>query len=391
MAIKRYRVETVSGISTEDMCAELLGRPGRPDGNETVVRLVFFDNTADNARYSAQLETINAAVSRKFGEMRPAVTYIAQEPMQGRLMMEVTTVDRNADGGIDIKYRPDSNYLVITDRTGRELIAGGILSGAPGLSVAAQSEAVFGRLRKIMDAEGFPVDSIVRQWNYIEGITKMDGMRQRYQDFNDARSRFYASASWAEGYPAATGIGVRTGGVIVEVTAFVKEEGIVDVPLDNPLQVAAHSYSQHVLMGAVDRELLHRTTPKFERARLIGCSDRAAVYVSGTAAIRGEESHTENDDVTEQTRVTMENIERLCSPENIKSYGVTATGARCKFDMLRIYIKNPDYYYKVKGYMDSHYGDVPKFYLMADVCRRELLVEIEGVAQCRLSTLNGSI
>ncbi len=375
MARKKYNIDTTDGSDVGSMCAELLGRL---DGTETIVRLVFFGNPADNAEYAAQLATINARVAERFGDKCPAVTYVAQKPLQGQFKMETTALDRNAGGDIDVKYG-EANYLVLTDLTGKELVVGGIVADDLSADAITQSDNVFGRLRRIMDAEGFPVNSIARQWNYVEGITEFDGERQHYQDFNDARSRFYATTSWPSGYPAATGIGTRMGGIMVELNALIKGEGIIDMPLDNLLQVAAHSYSQDVLLGAVDCELQQKTTPKFERARLIGYPDNATVYISGTAAIRGEDSLT-GSDVTHQTRITMENIEFLCSPDNINSRGPVVTGRERTFRLLRVYIKNPDHLGKVKEYMDANYGDVPKFYLYADVCRTELLVEIEGVA-----------
>jgi hypothetical protein len=360
------------------MCAELLGRI---DASETVLRLVFFGDAADNAGYRAQLETINAAVGERFGDRRPVVTCVAQRPLEGDLVMEATVVERG--GGVEIGYG-EGNYLVMTDAAGRELIVGGVVGDDPADDFKTRSDRVFERIGRIMEREGFPVDSIVRQWNYIEGITRMERGRQHYQDFNDARSRFYSRAGWADGYPAATGIGSRTGGVTVELDALVAGADVVDMPLDNSLQVAAHTYSQGVLVGGVDCGAEQKTTPKFERARLIGRPGDAIVLISGTAAIRGEASSV-TDDVTEQTRITMENVEFLSSPGNINSRGGIVTGETRRFDLLRVYIKEPDHLGRVRDYMDSHYGDVPKFYLHADVCRPELLVEVEGVADIMIT------
>ena len=61
-----------------------------------------------------------------------------------------------------------------------------------------------------------------------------------------------------------------------------------NLPLDNPLQVPAHRYSGRVL--ASGKEAV-RTTPKFERVRLLG----DVVFVSGTAAIKGEDSEFSED------------------------------------------------------------------------------------------------
>jgi enamine deaminase RidA (YjgF/YER057c/UK114 family) len=191
--------------------------------------------------------------------------------------------------------------------------------------------------------------------------------RQNYQEFNDARSRFYNSAEWTNGYPAATGIGTSCGGVMVEVYA-IKGERVVNYAIDNPLQISAHSYSQKVLTGKTDEK--ERTTPKFERARLVGDT----VYISGTAAIKGEDSLS-LDSTVGQTAETMQIIKKLVSPENIH----IAT-KDSKYTLLRVYIKNGATAHEVIKFMQENYPDTPKHYLEADVCRPELLVEIEGMA-----------
>jgi len=72
------------------------------------------------------------------------------------------------------------------------------------------------------------------------------------------------------------------------------------------LQVAAHAYSEQVLEVARQK----KTTPKFERAKSMTFQDRKLIYISGTAAIRGEESLT-GVGLERQLRITMENIAEL--------------------------------------------------------------------------------
>jgi hypothetical protein len=50
------------------------------------------------------------------------------------------------------------------------------------------------------------------------------------------------------------------------------------------------------------------------------------------------------------------------------------------YTLLRVYIKNVFESDGVVAYMNENYPDTPKHYLIADVCRPELLVEIEGTA-----------
>jgi enamine deaminase RidA (YjgF/YER057c/UK114 family) len=379
MVNKKYGMEIARDGDFGQMCAELSLRAARgEERGETVVRLVFFGDHESDERYAAGLAQINAAVTQRFGERRPVVTYVAQKPLEGGLAVEITSLERDAEQGVKVRYGGD-NYLVIERGTDRELILGGVAADGAGRSVEAQSEQIFGKIRRILDAEGFPVNGIIRQWNYIEGITDVEGGRQRYQDFNDARSRFYAGADWSKGYPAATGIGTCRGGVIVELAAMSGNGDMIDIPLDNSLQVAAHCYSQRVLVGAEGDDPKGKTTPKFERARLTGYPDRATIHISGTAAIRGEGSLAESD-AEGQTRATMENVEFLCSPGNVNLHARVVTGTEREFALLRVYVKRPDDLDAVKGYMEGRYAGVPTLYLRADVCRPELLVEIEGIA-----------
>jgi enamine deaminase RidA (YjgF/YER057c/UK114 family) len=297
------------------------------------------------------------------------VSYVSQKPLRGMLNAEVVSVASLEN--VHLVY--GENYLVLENGISRELMTCGILPPDFSASPTVQSNAVFSQIREILLREKFPVSSIVRQWNYIENISSFDGEHQNYQAFNDSRSHFYAEEEWSYGYPAATGIGTQSGGIMVEIIAF-SGEGLVNKALNNPLQTAAHKYSQDVLLGASDPCFKTRTTPKFERGRIVGSSDILTIYISGTAAIRGETSLIA-DDVTEQTRITMENIDHLISTVNLPSSGVS-----CEYKLLRIYVKYPSHMEVVRTFMKANYPNVIKFYVCADICREELLVEIEGIA-----------
>jgi enamine deaminase RidA (YjgF/YER057c/UK114 family) len=157
-----------------------------------------------------------------------------------------------------------------------------------------------------------------------------------------------------------------------------KCENVKLFPLDNQLQVAAHAYSQDVLIGLEDKEFKTRTTPKFERGKVVNSENHALVYISGTAAIRGEGS-IEVTDINKQTIITLENIEELISSTNLMKAGVKDI-QQSKIKSLRIYLKTADYYHTAKMVVDKILPNVPAVYLRGDVCRDNLLIEIEGIA-----------
>ena len=103
------------------------------------------------------------------------------------------------------------------------------------------------------------------------------------------------------------------------------------------------------------------------------------IYISGTAAIRGQETMAEND-VEKQTRVTIENIANLVSPGNLKRYGVLIGQEILPFAYFRVYVKNEADLSRVKEICTPFFKDAPGEYLISDICRESLLVEIEGVA-----------
>ena len=357
--IQRIYTSTTEGAFEEMLRSALL----QVDAG-ALIKLAIFGKPADNSEYRQNLATIDKVAEEIFGKQPPLTSYIAQKTSHGGVTVEATYI-----AGNDATIEHHRNYRLITINSCTELMTGGIVPRFEGGSTFEQSKDIFEGIEKMLKSNGFKPSDIYRQWNYIPGITVLSDGSQNYQEFNDARSIFYGSDTWASGYPAATGIGASAGGVVVEICA-IKGEQCANLPIDNPLQIAAHNYSQQVLDGKVIESLSERTTPKFERARLLGNT----VLISGTAAIKGERSNYSNDAV-EQAAETMEIMDRLTSKENIP---VENNGSQ--YDLLRVYVKREQDIPAVKEYMQCHYPAAQKHYLVADVCRPELLIEIEGVA-----------
>lgn len=342
------------------LCREILVQIG---GIGRILKITLFNAPADNAEYLQNLSQFRNLVAEMFTSNTPLVAYVAQPCVTAGMAAEVTFLDEDDD--VECEYR--DGYILLRGDGFCELISEGVTPRSFSGGIREQSEDIFSQIGKMLYDNGFTTNDIYRQWNYIEQITSMHDGRQNYQDFNDARSRFYGSVEWEGGYPAATGIGTDCGGVMVEFYA-IKGISIENHPIDNPLQTSAHSYSQKVLAGISDEPV--RTTPKFERARLVG----KTVYISGTAAIKGEDSLA-IDNAVQQTAETMQIIKKLTSPDNLP-----LKCERTLYTLLRVYIKNDSESEGVVDYMEENYPDVPKHYLIADVCRSELLVEIEGTA-----------
>ena len=353
--IYRSQAESFTG-ALEELLTSITSHPTKP------LRIIFFGHTENNQKYATQLSEIEKSVNEHFNQ-KPMVAYVAQAPLCSTLAAEVMSVTES-DFNRSVFH---DDYIRIDD----EILSGG-LHATLSQSIDAQAEEIFARMSEILRAEGVEINDIVRQWNYIERITHMDANGQHYQLFNDARSSFYNQCQWTNGYPAATGIGAQAGGVVVVFDA-IKSSEQCSTPIDNPLQISAHAYSQQVLINSIDT---HKTTPKFERARHID-GNEPIIHISGTAAIRGEASCEQ--DIIGQTALTMENIDYLTSVENQSSSGVKHP-CEMEYAISRIYIKHRNNLQQVSEWMAEHYPTTPALYLWADICRDELLIEIEGVA-----------
>jgi hypothetical protein len=337
----------------------------------TPVRVLFFADIKSNDEYEQSRARIAEQCGKIFGACAPMVVLVAQPPLEGGLLAEVTYVNSPCN----ITYHTD--YILLDDGW---LFSAGLCSNL-GKSIEEQSDDIFGCLGEMLSGEGFAINDIVRQWNYIENITHISAQGQHYQQFNDSRSRFYSSADWPNGYPAATGIGASCGGVVVVVDA-IKHSGEFSRVIDNPLQQSAHKYSQQVLIDGSNSQ--HKTTPKFERARWVGAvSDvaKSMIYVSGTAAIRGEESV--HEDAVGQGVMTLENIAHLITPSNQQCHGVPTVG-EYDYEVLRIYVKPNIKWQPIKDWLQESCKCKNIIPVEADICRDELLLEIEAVAKIAL-------
>jgi len=107
------------------------------------------------------------------------------------------------------------------------------------------------------------------------------------------------------------------------------------------------------------------------------------IFISGTASITNSESRHLGDAVA-QTHESLDNIEALISEDNLGRHGLPGFGSSLEgLGQVRVYIKRTEDYPKILAVCAQRLGGVPAIYTTADVCRPELLVEIEGIAFSR--------
>jgi hypothetical protein len=118
-----------------------------------------------------------------------------------------------------------------------------------------------------------------------------------------------------------------------------------------------------------------KTTPKFERARYLELFGKKIIFISGTASIRGE--HTVGTgDPAQQTEITIDNIKQLYSDKILSK--ISTGDLVPKYGHARVYVKNKKDFAEIRRTFKTHFGNLPVVYIVADICRKDLLVEIEG-------------
>lgn len=348
-----------------------------------IVSINLFINSDSMEEYFARKNKINEVINNYFNNSLP-VAYLSQSPAGGlELIIEIHAIPQCEYFNIQHKSIGNTNYIVGYDKNQSKFIfASGIDDKDTVDDIFNNAENVFQKVENILQDEGMDFSNIVRQWNYIENIVTEfptnKGTKQPYQIFNDVRSKYYKKYNFHSGFPAATGIGTTAGGAIISFYAVSRDKGNKILPIDNPLQVSAYNYSENVLVGEAMHKNIGKTSPKFVRAKYIGNSVGEIIFVSGTASIRGEETVALGD-LKSQTLITLENIELLITKENLAISGLNTNGVYPSVIFLRAYIKNISDEHIVRDICNEKYPGVPLVLVQSDICRKNLLVEIEGV------------
>jgi len=278
----------------------------------------------------------------------------------------------------EVKKVGTSEYLSVKSQLYDQVVTSGLGSEQEISDIYSQSIFAFEQMQSILKAEKMDFSNVVRQWNYIENIVGFTRKNQNYQIFNDVRSEYYSKSKFDHGYPSATGIGMDAGGIIVDFIAVREKNNTTIIPIKSPVQSDAHKYSKEVLAFNDKAIKSTETTPKFERAKAMVFDDKCMIFISGTAAIKGQIS-SEKDNAAAQTKLTLENIFQLVTTENLSKHNLHESKSKANPAFFRVYVKNADDFSSVKAICEKMIGNIPAIYVKADICRPELLVEIEGV------------
>ncbi|MCK4751330.1 MAG: hypothetical protein KAT15_29935, partial [Bacteroidales bacterium] len=166
------------------------------------------------------------------------------------------------------------------------------------------------------------------------------------------------------------------GGVTLSFYALPETPDINVIQVDNPFQQPAFDYPDEVLVGESSVDHQAKTTPKFVRAKHVKSNDSHITFISGTAAIRNEKTVAVNN-MQKQLLVTLENIEHLISRSNMENSGIRNAREE-KVTYYRGYVKNIKSITDIIRKCEEWLPGVPYLMLVSDICRQDLLLEIEA-------------
>lgn len=210
---------------------------------------------------------------------------------------------------------------------------------------------------------------LLRIWNYLPLINADGGGLERYRQFNLGRQDSFLAAGRAvfDGAPAACALGIHRGALGIRFLAGCTPA----TPFENPRQVSAYRYPS----------VYGPRAPTFSRAALAGLGGTdLALFISGTASIVGHETRHLND-VVAQAHETLRNLEAVVDAACARA---TASFTVAGLDGV-VYVRHSQDLPAVREVIERTLGAQSHFvrhavYLQADICRSDLLVEIEAHA-----------
>ena len=204
---------------------------------------------------------------------------------------------------------------------------------------------------------GYP--HYLRIWNHMPAINDDGCGLERYRQFSAGRYAAFSELGYElrSDLPAASAVGSHHGALSMHFIA----SRTPAQQIENPRQVSAFDYPQKY----------GPRSPSFSRAAVKRWAATEQLILSGTASILGHESR--HASVVEQTEETMRNIAELLR--------VGGDFAFDDLETLKVYVRDGRDADAIRQIVERWCApSTQAIYLEADICRRELLVEIEGIA-----------
>jgi enamine deaminase RidA (YjgF/YER057c/UK114 family) len=236
----------------------------------------------------------------------------------------------------------------------RQCVVGGLSPADKTVSRAEQTRQTLADLQTILAAAGFTLADTVRTWFFLENILSW------YDEFNQARTKIYAGVKFRTGsLPASTGVGAKNpAGTALALAAWAFRPLAKNMRAEevaSPLQCPAPAYGS-----------------SFSRAMEISSAVGRRLFISGTASIAPGGKTVWVGDVHKQVELTMDVVAAL-----LRSRGFTLADLNCATAYFR---HATDAQVFTEWLAANHLANMPVVSAQCDVCRDDLLFELEAEA-----------
>ena len=315
------------------------------------------------------LEEFDTCPAKTEGRVLGAIAFGANEPTLPSLACPFAYINMPlVTGGTAIEVWTSDKPVIrdddddITASRSEDFLFGCLTVEEDG-TIDALSYAAYCRIFDFLESRGYR--HLLRIWNYFSRINEdADGL-ERYRGFSMGRHDAFAAKSpdtQTENAPAACALGSQDGPIVIYFLAA-KNPG---QPIENPRQTSAYHYPAQY----------GPRSPTFSRAMVARGAKESLLFISGTASIVGHASvHIGN--VSAQTRETITNLRTLIDQASFINGAFAGNGNRL---MLKAYLRQPEYLPIVQEQLRMTFGPTMEaIYLQADICRSDLLLEVEGL------------
>ena len=269
---------------------------------------------------------------------------------QGELWLSGLPVTHGWDG--DLGYSENGETLILQLR----------LDEAALLPIEESVYRAYRRIGEFVAARGYP--ELWRVWHYLGEINEGEGDAERYRQFCAGRYRALDDhAGFEMRLPAASAIGSHGGGLTLIAMAG-KRPGR---QVENPRQVSAFRYPRSYGLRS----------PSFSRATLLPWADGPRLLVSGTASIVGHATACAGDTVG-QLRQTASNLQALLA-HAVQTQLPGRHPDEFRAESYSVYLRHQEDLPLVQPLLGELFGDTPLQLLAGDICRGELLIEVEAM------------
>lgn len=236
----------------------------------------------------------------------------------------------------------------------RGTLPSGVLPAGP----TAQAQQMFTNVELGLKAHGMAYPDVARTWIYVSRLLEW------YGELNRVRNAIYVPAGLgARGgvaFPASTGIQGR----------MAEEECLVDVLALK--RSASASVVAEPIRGSPRQDQSFNYGSAFSRGMTFSIEGKKTVHISGTASINTAGASTHLGDAEGQSLETLLCVAAILEAQGGSLRHITSATLFCKDQAAY------EAWQRVTRLLQV--PDFPKICVLADVCRDDLLVELESVA-----------